>query len=56
MAAREDSNSRQAYYEHIFTGKLGWGSHPPHFQFGSYFELISTKEDQFEILQAGVEI
>jgi len=43
-------------YSGVFTGKVGWGSYPPHLKFWAYSELILTRQTYSEPLLVGLKI
>ena len=41
---QRDIRNLQACLKHVFTGKVGWGSHPPHLNFGLALRFFWLKK------------
>jgi hypothetical protein len=47
--------SARAYPKHLFTGKVGWGSHPPHSNFRLKISLFQLNKPNLGCCEWGVE-
>jgi hypothetical protein len=51
---QRDIRTLQAYSKHIFTGKVGWRAHPPHFDLGHALSVFQQKKDNVRSSEWGL--
>jgi hypothetical protein len=51
---QRDIRTLQAYSKHIFTGKVGWGAHPPHLNFKLIESLFELKKPNLGYCEWGL--